>query len=260
MKILPLFLGCFVAILLLSCLEDRVAGTEVGNPEIILARVVLSDMGDSVEVDAMNLKMMGAHFVTESGDSGRLWDADTGTLFNLFDPGIVPQISSMEMERQPWSACELSLALPKGQGSMEDTLFPSGFSGANWARWTIEGPTQKRRYFFYLPDDFRFRLVFGKEAMRPWHAADTLYVTLNFNVTALAQALPPGDWITHWDEKGGEYMVLSPMENAAAHAAMLAEFPACFKADAFSSGSHVNQVRFFQGRSTIEQSQIGNAK
>jgi hypothetical protein len=242
MRDFSVHLGWLGFAILLGCMDDRVAGTEVGNPEIIVARIVLMDQGDSVQAEDLNLKMMGAHFITAKGDSGHLWDGDSGTMFDLFDPGIVAAFPTKTMEKTPWSNCELELALPKGQGNMADTMTSTGFFGSNWARWKIDGIVDTCRYFFYLPDDFRIRLTYGQDAMMPWHSNDTLFITLNFNVGALAKSLPAGDWKTRLDDQGEKYVVLSPMENASAHAAILAELPYCFKADSLMAGHLAKRV------------------
>jgi hypothetical protein len=227
-----------VLVFLGACLDERTAGTEVGNPEItVVARIEMVNSNDTMRMDDFNLKMVSADFITLSGDSGKLWNTDTGTMFDMADNGVISSLPSMKISSEPWKRCELNLALPTGDSAVTDSSDTSLASGHNWARWHVNGKDRNKYYLFYLPNNYRLRLVFGPWSMRPWHSGDTVFVTMTFNTSDFTDALPTGEWIKHLENDTGDYYVLSPHENEPAHAALLAAFPKCFSADSIAMGA-----------------------
>jgi hypothetical protein len=217
---------------LFGCLDDRQTGTEVGNPEVtVLARLDVIEDGDTLHMDGFNLKVMQANYITRGGDTGSIWKIDSGTMVDLSQPASAKALPAMTMDAEPWIECELVLDLPKGRDSLPDSMQYGGLNGYSWARWREDRETRPWRFLFYLPEGFRLRLYYGEKTMQPWHVGDTVYVTVTFDAGAFAHSLPSGNWQTRMGSDGQEFCVLSPRENAEAHAKMLAAFPSCFKAD-----------------------------
>jgi|GEM_PF-2902526 len=230
-------LAAFLCIFLSGCLDDRQAGTEVGNPEItVLARVKLLDGDDSLHMDDFNLKVMEAHYATVDGDTGMIWRFDTGMMVDMAESRSAQNLPMQKLEDRPWSRCDLTLALPDGPDTLADSLNYSEVGDhVNWVRWREDKADKVDRFSLYLPKDYRFHLTFGQETMKPWHQGDTLFVTIGFNIRAFSQALSPDARTLRTGRDGIEYCVLSPTENQTAYQVLVNSMPACFKADAWSA-------------------------
>jgi hypothetical protein len=219
-----------------GCVEDRRAGTEVGNPEVtVAARFRLLQPGDSAQMDGLSIKVMEVQFKTNSGDSGLFWNQDSGTMVNMAQPASASGLPRVRLSTEPWKTCNLTLALPAGSDSLPTTALYQDENRHNWARWRIRNKTGFSHYLFYLPPELKLRLSYEQETMQAWHSQDTLFVTVTFDVTAFSNALPAGNWLMRKGVDGMDYYVVSPSENAEAYVKMLADFPQCFRADSWKA-------------------------
>ncbi|MDB5051770.1 MAG: hypothetical protein JWO30_4841 [Fibrobacteres bacterium] len=217
---------------LLACACNRLAGTEVGNPEItVAARFGVQDNGPAASVSAMSLKVMGMGW-TLAHDSGACWNEPNGHTVDFVSNAQVP-LPPVTVRNGDWSEAEMMLQADSGNSTLPDSADFSAWSNPRYIKLVkITGPDTVRT-LFELPSGLRIRLGFGKATIDAWRQDHRMTVLVMFDVGKWAAGLGPDMVLTYrQDGRHAPYAILSPGENTAAYEALKALLPKSFMADA----------------------------
>ena len=225
--------GMIVGALALAAISgcNRVAGTEVGNPEItVAARFAVYNELPGLVIPWMNLKVMWMGY-SMAGDSGACWNDPYGNMVDFGADAAMP-IAPAKVHDGNWSKAELMLQAP-----VTDTLPAIIADYALWAnpRYTklvrVDG-TDTLRVLFDMPQDMRLKLMFGKDRVAKWRSGDTIMVKVMFDASKWAAAVDArGSFTSRQDGKHARYVLFSADENAAAWTALKQRLPSAFAAD-----------------------------
>ncbi len=213
-----------MATLMGGCLDDRRAGTEVGNPEIVIAaafRILPSDSNWAIE--AFEAKCMGVDYATLGGDSGSIWIREDGYRVDFMagDDGPPPMIFSGE----DWGRAGVWVKFAPGPDSLPEGVAWQELSDPYWIR--LRRKSDAARFAFALPDSLQLRLDYDRNRLEGFRSGDTLTLDVVFDLDR---------WLTHngdWalaERQGSDgirYSVLAP-----------ASHPECFLADGITQMAH----------------------
>jgi hypothetical protein len=225
--------GILAALAIAGC--NRVAGTEVGNPEIaVSARFVLVDTSANVEVPEMSLKVMGMAYGM-AGDSGACWTEPDGHMVDFASPATQSALPMAKAKDAEWTDAEVLLQSPAAAAILPDTAAFLTWYNPRYAKLLlIEGPDTLRA-LFDMPQGMHLTLGYGKDKVSKWRAGDTMHVKVMFDVGKWAAGIgPKGGWTLRQDGKHVRYALFSEGENAAAWTALKARLPESFLADSAS--------------------------
>jgi hypothetical protein len=217
--------------LLLAVACDRLAGTEVGNPEItVAARFGIRGTGSTMAIPEMNLKVMGMGW-TMAGDSGACWNEPEGHMVDFAAEGAEP-LPAVKVKNGDWSQAEMMLQAPGGNGTLPDSVAFSGWSNPRYIKLVKVMGADTVRALFELPADLKLKLGFGKATIADWRDDHHMTVDVIFDADKWAAGLAIGSVAVYRkDGAGARYAVLSPEENPDAYAALEALLPMSFMCD-----------------------------
>ncbi len=210
-----------------SCLFERTAGTEVGNPEIVVASVVTMPAQSGWEMQSFNVKMMGVHYTTLSGDTGMLFRDQAGHMIDAArdsNGGMVQKMATPTIR-----TVRMDLAFPKAGKMLPDSMPWSQFHEPGWAVFGYYNQQGvEKKLIFAMPDSLSLTIDFSAETLRSNRAGDTLHVKVWFDCKAWMASLDTS--IVYQIRQGmdGAYSLLSPSENALAYQKMRLSFDSCF--------------------------------
>lgn len=222
-----------VAITLAAC--NRVAGTEVGNPEIaVSARFVLVDTSADIDVPELNLKVMGMAYGM-AGDSGECWTDPHGHMVDFASPAMESALPMAKAKDAQWTGADVLLQSPSAAAILPDTdAFMSWYNPRYAKMFLIEG-TDTLHALFDMPQGMGLTLRYGKEKIAKWRTGDTMQVKVIFDVGKWAAGIgPKGAWTLRQDGKHVRYALFSEDENAAAWTVLKGRLPESFLADSAS--------------------------
>jgi hypothetical protein len=212
-------------------MDTRQAGTEVGNPEIVVAasfRILPSD-SDWV-VEGFEAKCMGVDYTTQAGDSGSIWVQEEGYWVDFMLEGSGPP--PMTFVGEEWDAAGLWVKFAPGSDSLPDLLDWKDLTDPHWLK--VRRRSDDRRIVFALPDSLQLRLGFEQNRLNGFRSRDSLRLDVAFDL---------GLWLTHNSEwaleqrqgpDGVVYSVVSPRVNDEVYRRLEASFSECFLADKVS--------------------------
>jgi hypothetical protein len=218
--------------LLLANACDRLAGTEVGNPEItVAARFALRDTAAGVSIPEMSLKCMGLGY-SMPGDSGTLWDNPNGYMVD-FAAGDSEAVPLVKVHEGNWSQAEMMLQSPAGDSSLPDSQGYEAWGNPRYTKLVKVMGADTVRFLFEMPAGMRIKLMFGKGAVAAWQRDHRMTATILFDGGAWARGAgsDTAGFVWRRDGKHARYVLLSPGENAGAYASLKALLPSCFMAD-----------------------------
>lgn len=220
---------CGALLALSAC--DRLAGTEVGNPEVtVAARFTVVGTGDSVASASLNLTVMGMGY-SMPGDSGSCWNKPEGTMVE-FSPQGSRGLKDTKVKDEVWTKAEMIFHAPAGSAALPDTGDIRAWANPRYARFSLVEGGDTLPALFDMPQGMELKLMFAKERIDSWRAGDTLWVPIAFDAGEWAGGLPGrGSWKTREDGKHARYVVFSASENPAAWAELKARLPGAFYAD-----------------------------
>ena len=112
-RILTRVILLFVSALILSCASEKLAGTEVGNPELtVSARFAFADLGDSVSITGFNVKCMGLDYQNQANTGDSLWIMPNGMMVDLADSTSKNQIGFSKIKSSAWTSAAMRLKYP----------------------------------------------------------------------------------------------------------------------------------------------------
>jgi hypothetical protein len=226
------------ALALAGCADDRQAGTETGNPEIVVsARIAMFEYGRTRTTDIPFLVMGMQYSVappTGPADSGRCWARPGGTLANLAAHGSKSLPDTAVEDLGPWRHADIVLRSPDGP-EVPDSADIATWSSPRYAKFEMLSPLGNRLAFFEMPQGAEYRLRSGMAATEAWRVRDSILIPIWFNATKWTDTLAaiPG-LVPREDGRNAAYLVFSPSENAAAWNALRAQLPKAFYADSVS--------------------------
>jgi hypothetical protein len=224
-------IGLLLSALLLAGACDRLAGTEVGNPEItVSARFALQDSDATASIPSMNLKVVGMDW-SVGADSGGCWNEPNGHMvdFAAYAQSPLPVVKVRDGE---WSQAEMMLQSPTGDALPAAIPSFATWSNPRHAKIVKLMGADTLRFLFEMPADMRIRLMFDKATIAAWRKDTAITVEVRFDVGRWASGLGADRAFTfRTDGKRVRYVLLSPRENALAYEAMKALLPKAFMAD-----------------------------
>ncbi|HKP95004.1 MAG TPA: hypothetical protein VJ385_04530 [Fibrobacteria bacterium] len=226
------------ALLTVCACGDRLAGTEVGNPEFtVAARFGIVDTDASASIPEMNLKVMGLGW-TVGKDSAACWNEPEGHMVDFAADAPAP-LPAVTVRKADWSRAEMLLQAPSedqappGNATLPDSVPFSDWSDPRYIKLVKITSADTVRALFRMPPDLRIRLGFGKAAIGAWRKDADITVTVMFDAGKWAAGLgAQAGFAFREDGKHARYVLLSPEENVPVYAAMKASLPGCFMADA----------------------------
>ena len=233
----PSRIGLLLAALLAALLSalaagcDRLAGTEVGNPELtVTARFALRDSDATASVPEMKLKLMGMGW-KHGSDSDSCWTNPEGKMVD-FTRDDASQLAAVKVPGGTWSNAYMWF-----QAGIGDSIAPAIASYGSWSNpryakiITVMGG-DTLRFLFEMPKDLRLKLLFGKSTIDSWHKGDSMTVDVYLDVGKWSAGLGSDPaFRLRTDGEHLRYVLLSPVENAAAYQTMRILLPHAFMAD-----------------------------
>lgn len=216
--------------------EGRRAGTETGNPEIIVtAMLSVHEYGTSQTSD-LHFRIMGMEYSTvlPSGatDSGRCWSRPGGTEANFASLGPPPLPDTALEDLGPWEHADIVLRVSDVPAGIPGSADIETWSSPRYAKFDLFTEDGRRKVLFEMPQGTEYRLRFGKEETESWRFLDTMYIPFFFHAqiwTDTLRAMP--GLVPRLDGRGAPFLLLSPGENAAGWNALKAKLPKSFYAD-----------------------------
>ena len=228
------------AALALAGCGERHAGTETGNPEIVVsARFMVWEYGTTQTWDLpFQVMGMGYSFARPDGlaDSGKCWNRPGGTLVNMaaFEASPLPDTSLPD--EGPWDHSVIILRAPEAPAGLPDTADIETWSSPRYAKFDRFSFGVFRMFLFEMPRGAEYRLHFNRESWESWRLQDTVQVTIDFDMERWTDTLDSFRRLTtRRDGRNAPYLLLSPTENAAAWNALKAGLPEAFYADSVSA-------------------------
>lgn len=218
-----------------GCLDDRRAGTEVGNPELVIAaafRILPSDSDWAVE--GFEAKCMGVDYATMGGDSGSIWIREEGYRVDFMGGAEGPP--PMTFTGEDWGKAGVWVKFAAGPDSLPPDVAWQDLSDPHWIRLRRKG--DDARFAVALPDSLQLRLDYDRARLEGFRSGDTLMLDVVFDLDR---------WLTHngdWGlaERQGpdgiRYSVLAPASNAEAYGRLEASLADCFLADKVTLRPH----------------------
>lgn len=216
-----------------GCSPERVAGTEVGNPELsISARFAVQGTGDSMTVSEMNLKCMGMAFRNAADSSGMLWETPLGYMVDMADTLDSTILKTLKLRTGAWERAEMMLKSPTGDSSLPDTGSFQDYSNPRYLKMTKKIGAGNFRFLFEMPQGMDMKLMYDKAHIGTWIRKDTLAIRILFDAGkwAAGLTLEPAAKVRR-DGHGADYMLLSPDENAKTYDRLKTMLPNGFMAD-----------------------------
>jgi len=210
--------GCFF--------DNRQAGTEVGNPEIVSARVALIP-ASGWDMRSFPVKVNRILYHGIQKDSGVLWNRSGGTFVDAAD-STANRLQPQRIVSSLWESASVELAFPSVSVFPADTSDWNVFKDSGLAAFSYAS----EKLLFAMPDTLRVRLVFDTASIRVSAAGDSISITAWFDcrtwIAAMGQdslAYRPGGGTA------GPFAVLSASENIPVYGRLLDSIPAAFKTD-----------------------------
>lgn len=220
--------------------EDRRAGTETGNPEIIVsARFMMVEYGKAQATSDLPLRIMGMGYAVArpSGppDSGKCWSRPGGTPANFAAHGAAPLRDTVIEDKGPWESAEIILRTPDDPAGIPDSADIGTWSSPRYAKFSLVLAGSLRTVLFEMPGGTEYRLRFGAESIEDWRFQDTVWIPFFFNAAKWTDTLVavPG-LVTRMDVRNEPYLLLSPGENPEGWNALKAQLPKSFYADSLT--------------------------
>jgi hypothetical protein len=211
---------------------ERLAGTEVGNPEVsVHARFAVMDSGSGSAVPEMHLKVMGLRFSMD-GDTGEVWGEPDGHMVDIADTarqGLLPAVSVKDAD---WSRAELILQSPAADPALPDTASFGDWSHPRHAKLIKIAGADTLRFLFEMPAGMKFKLGFDQATVDSWRGDKSITLDVKFDGPKWADCVPDGtEFHYRMDGNQERYILLSPGENPEAYQAFADMLPKCFMAD-----------------------------
>jgi hypothetical protein len=233
--------GLILSTLFAGCFSDRVAGTEVGNPELtVSARFGVENTGDSMTVTGMNLKCMGMtyHSENDSDSTGTLWGIPEGYMVSMMDMySDSAALRTVTIRSGAWNRAEMVMKMPVGDSTLPGAVNSGGapfsaFSNPRYVKFSKRIKGVDHRFLFDLAGDASIKLMYGKAHIGTWIHKDSLAVEIMFDAGkwAAGLALDASAQIRK-DQAGTDYLLLSSSENAKIYNPLKALLPNSFMAD-----------------------------
>ena len=213
---------------------ERLAGTEVGNPELtVSARFALLDTSATSDVAAMNMKVMGMGWsmADKPADSGVCWNAPQGKMVDFAADKQAP-LDPVKVPAGAWSKAEMILYSPPYPAAAPDTGDYAAWDNPRYARFTRVEGGDTLRALFDLTQALHVKLMFNQARLERWHVGDSMLVKILFDVGRWSQGVKPaGGWTERRDGKHARYVLFSAEENTAGWEALKARLPDAFSSD-----------------------------
>lgn len=222
-----------LSVLCTSCIPNRLAGTEVGNPEItVSARFTIQGTGDSVTVMGMNIKCMGMTYHTATHSDSTIWDAPSGTMVDMADSTASGSMKAVTIRTGTWNKAELVLKNALGDASLPDSVGFNALVNPRYAKLVKHFEGEDHHFLFEMPREMGLKLMFEKSRIASWLYKDSLSIVIPFDAGKWVSALDQNTLLEiRKDGLGAPYRVLSPTENAEAYNLLKSMLPKCFMAD-----------------------------
>ncbi len=209
--------GCFF--------DSRQAGTEVGNPEIVSARVALIP-ASGWDMRSFPVKVTRLSYRGVQGDAGVLWNQSGGNFLNAADTAA-NRLPTRNIVSSPWESAAVELSFPAVAVFPVDT--------ADWGQVRDSGLAAfsygSEQLLFAMPDTLRIRLVFGTSSIRVSTGGDSISITAWFDCRTWIAAMGSDSITYRPGGAAGPFAVLSSAENAAVYVRLRDSIPAAFKTD-----------------------------
>ena len=222
-----------LSLLLLGCGPEKLAGTEVGNPELtITARFKIENTGDTMRVSNMNLTCMGMGYQNMQDSSGMLWGNPTGTTVDMADSNTSQNIRPLKLKTSQWMKADMTLKSMLGDLTLPDTVAFENFVNPKYFKLIKKINGKNFRFLYLLPSNFNIKLMYDKNHIASWLHGDSLTIEILFDAGkwAASLAMNPSEKI-RYDAKQQPYQILSPSENATTYQTLNPMLPRCFLAD-----------------------------
>jgi hypothetical protein len=224
------------AALALAGCDDRRAGTETGNPEIVVSARFLVSSYSVTQTRNLPFRVMGMGYSVSlpSGvpDSGKCWSRPGGTLADLAASEAVPLADTLIEDKGPWLRTEIVLRAPDHPAGIPDSADIATWSSPRYAKFDRSTAVGIRTYLFEMPEAAEYRLQFGTEESESWRFGDSIWVPIHFDAETWTDTLASiRGLVSRRDIRNAPYFLLSPGENAAGWRALKAKLPESFYAD-----------------------------
>jgi hypothetical protein len=222
-----------VVALLFGCVSERLAGTEVGNPELtISARFGVIGNSDTVAVTELTLKCMGVAYHGPTDSTGMLWGTPAGYMVKMTDSLDSMGMKVIKAKTGAWSKAEVMLVAPVGSAILPDSIAFAAYSNPRYAKLMRKVGGETLNYLFEIPRALGLKLIFDKSTINTWIHKDSVDIEVLFDgpqwVAGISEEPPTQSRI---DGVGGKYLLLGPTENEKTYNRLKSMLPKCFQAD-----------------------------
>jgi hypothetical protein len=222
-------LAMAAGLLLGAC--ERLAGTEVGNPEItVAARFAIRDSNPASAIPEMALKVMGMGWQAPD-HSGDIWAEPEGHMVDFASApgGALPEVIMRDGE---FTGAELALQAADGEPTLPDSAGFSEWSDPRYIKVVKVMGQDTVRALFRLEAGMRITLGFSPATIRKWREGGRMMVSVLFDADKWVAGMGTDPAFSYREDgKHARYAVLAPGENAGIYAALKALLPASFMAD-----------------------------
>ncbi len=223
----------FFALCFASCESNRIAGTEVGNPELtVSARFIIIGNNDSLTLTDMQFKCMGMAYHSNSTADSMLWNMPAGNMVNLAESSLSENLKPITIKSDSWNKAEMFLNTPLGNSSLPDTTDFKNWTNPRYAKIIKLHQSEEQHYLFEMPQGMRIKLMFDKPTISSWIKKDTMAITIPFDAVKWFSVLMQEPALqSRKDGLGMDYHILSSTENTKTYNQLKSMLPQCFKSD-----------------------------
>ena len=220
--------------LLWACL-GRQAGTEVGNPEmVVVARFGIVQTWAMPSMINLPVRLQGVRYTAADGSEGMLWYRDSGWVVDMARPADSAAFPRQRLKEGDWLSADVILIPSPGDSLLPDTLSWGTFHDTHYVKWIQLLDGNPTGFLFALPPSMRLWVRFGKAGLAGWRSPGMMEVTVMFDCDRWLTWTPPADLYIRHAKDGMPYAILEPDENTAAYERFKSEFPRSFRADSVS--------------------------
>ena len=202
------------------------SGTEVGNPEIVSARVAMLPAGSGWAMQSFPFKVMSLEYRGPGNDSGVIWNAPSG---NEMDAADTSYKLIQRAAFSHWSSATLNLAFTAPADSLGDTTHWNLLRSPGWASFRYTYDSLDRKMVFAMPAAMNVRVTFDSLELKSLAGTDSLNLVVWFDCNAWLAAMGSNFNFAMHAGADGPFAVLSPTANANAYQALLDTLPDSFR-------------------------------
>ncbi len=218
--------------LLSGCLFERLAGTEVGNPEVtVSARFGFIGADSLALISSMDMMVMKMEYRMPDSSRDSIWNYPAGMEVDLASPVTALNLPSVKVASAGWTSAELMLVASYGDSTLPDSIAYKDYSNPRFIKLIKKMNGDSIRFLFELPEGMHMKLQFDSSRLQRWQTGNKVSVEILFDCAKWTSAISAQAYQIRLDGAGKPYVLVSPSENVGLHTLLKSLFPQCFLAD-----------------------------